>query len=224
MKNKFNIVALLPIKKKSQRIKNKNFKLFFRKPLFKWVLDKLLKIQAIDLIIINTDYNNIEKKYKFLKNKKILIRKRIKNLCGHKVSMNKIIENDIKHIKSNIYLMTHATNPLLTIKTIKKAIKLFKKNKKFDSLFTVNKIQSRLFNENFKALNHKPNKLVQTQDLKPLYEENSNLYIFSSNSFFKNISRIGKKPFLMPTTMPESIDIDNFDQWNLALKLAKFYK
>ena len=43
--------------------------------------------------------------------------------------------------------------------------------------------------------NHNPNKLQRTQDLESLYEENSNLYIFSKESFINSNSRIGKKPF-----------------------------
>ena len=46
--------------------------------------------------------------------------------------------------------------------------------------------------KNGKPYNHDPNKLIRTQDLEPLYEENSGFYIFTKNSFKNaNNKRIG---------------------------------
>ena len=53
MKNK--IVALLPMKAHSERVKGKNFKIFNGKPLYKWILDTLLSTNIIDKVVINTD-------------------------------------------------------------------------------------------------------------------------------------------------------------------------
>ena len=49
------IVALLPLKAHSERIPGKNFKPLAGKPLFRWILDTLLGIDAIDRVVINTD-------------------------------------------------------------------------------------------------------------------------------------------------------------------------
>ena len=50
-----NITALLPMKKNSERVPNKNFKILAHKPLYKWILDSLLSIKEIEKIVINTD-------------------------------------------------------------------------------------------------------------------------------------------------------------------------
>ncbi len=53
------IVALLPMKANSERVKGKNFREFCGKPLFRWILDTLLEVEAIDQVIINTDARHI---------------------------------------------------------------------------------------------------------------------------------------------------------------------
>ena len=120
MSKSYDLVAILPMKAHSERVKDKNFKLLKGKPLYEWVLDTLLSCKEIDLIIINTDAEKIIKNLPY-KSKKILIRERAKELCGDLVSMNKIIYDDLTNVDAKIYLMTHATNPFLSKTTIQKA-------------------------------------------------------------------------------------------------------
>ena len=161
MKKKYNIVALLPMKANSERVKGKNFKDFCGKPLFRWTLDTLISEKRIDKVIINTDARSILKDHNLKDDERVLIRDRKKSICGDHVSMNKIIHDDLLNIDSNLYLMTHTTNPLLTSLSISKSIDLYMKglDKDYDSLFTVNKIQSRFYDENSNPINHDPDDL-----------------------------------------------------------------
>jgi CMP-N-acetylneuraminic acid synthetase len=226
MQNLFETVALLPMKANSERVKGKNFKNFCGKPLFKWMLDKLLLIPSIDKIVINTDAIDILKSYDCFKNEKIIIRQRPQHICGDLVSMNDVIKNDLDNIQAKTYLMTHTTNPLLTEQSITNSIIRYKNGlgSGFDSLFTANKIQSRFYDEDCKPLNHDPKNLIRTQDLKPWFEENSNLYIFSKKSFESTNARIGKNPQMMITQSFESTDIDTPSDWELAEVLVKYYR
>jgi CMP-N-acetylneuraminic acid synthetase len=141
--------------------------------------------------------------------------------------MNSIISDDINNIDSDIYLMTHTTNPFLSSKSIIDALDLFQHKKNLnaiDSLFTVNKFQSRFYNKHCDPINHDPNNLIRTQDLEPWYEENSNLYIFTKESFNSSNARIGKNPIFFETPRFESFDIDNQDDWVLAELVAKYIK
>lgn len=223
----YKIVALLPMKANSERVKGKNFKILKDKPLFKWILNTLLSIKIIDKIVINTDARIILEENGLFTNERIVIRNRKKELIGDFVSMNSIISDDISNINSDIYLMTHTTNPFLSSKTIIDALDLFqheKNLKAIDSLFTVNKFQSRFYNKDCDPINHNPNNLLRTQDLEPWYEENSNLYIFTKESFNSSNARIGKNPILFETPRFESFDIDNQDDWVLAELVAKYLK
>ena len=221
------IVALLPMKANSERVKGKNFRDFGDKPLFKWVLDTLLSVSEIDLIVINTDARNILARYGLIDNERILIRDRDEEICGDLVSMNLIIKDDIKNIDSDIFLMTHTTNPFLSRYSVQAAIKKFKiavKSEVADSLFTVNKVQDRFYDDNAQPINHDPTNLIRTQDLDPWYQENSNLYLFSKNSFFKTDARIGANPTMLVTAPYESTDIDTPDDWELGEVMVEYYR
>jgi CMP-N-acetylneuraminic acid synthetase len=220
-----NIVALLPMKANSVRVKGKNFRNFLNKPLFQWILDTLLSINEIDLIVINTDAREILLQNGLIESTRIIIRDRKLDLKGDNISMNLILLDDINAIPSNLYVMTHTTNPLLGAKTIKDALNAFKEkldNKEADSLFSVDKEQSRFYRNDCSPVNHDPRNLIPTQDLEPWFKENSNLYIFSEESFRHTNSRIGNTPMLFEIPKIESIDIDNENDWDLALAVASY--
>ena len=222
MATKYDLVALLPMKANSERVQGKNFREFAGKPLFRWILDSLLAVDEIDCIVINTDARRILAAHGLTDSKRILIRDRRSELCGDLVSMNKVLEDDINCVDANTYIMTHTTNPLISSNTLIEAIKTYKKgitNDK-DSLFSVNKFQTRFYKDSGEPVNHDPNNLLRTQDLEPWYEENSNLYLFSRKSFSKTHARIGLKPVLFETPITESQDIDNKIDWQIAEVMA----
>jgi CMP-N-acetylneuraminic acid synthetase len=221
------IVALLPMKANSERVKGKNFRDFGGKPLFKWVLDTLLSVAEIDLIVINTDARHILAEHGLIDNERILIRDRHEEICGDLISMNLIIKDDIKNIDSDIYLMTHTTNPFLSRHSVQAAIEKFQITVKAggtDSLFTVNKVQDRFYDVDVQPINHDPANLIRTQDLDPWYQENSNLYLFSKDSFYKTDARIGANPTMLVTAPYESTDIDTPDDWELGEVMVEYYR
>ena len=218
MTNTYKVVALLPMKAHSARVKGKNFRIFAGKPLFRWILDSLLSVNEIEKIVINTDARSILVENGLIESDRILIRDRAPEICGDFVSMNKVIADDLAHVDSECYLMTHTTNPLLSADTIREAIKAYRNGvtQGKDSLFTVNRFQTRFYREDCTAVNHDPDNLIRTQDLEPWYEENSNLYIFSRDSFGATQARIGKRPMLFETPRQESADIDDQVGWTMA--------
>ncbi len=223
MKNE--IIALLPMKANSERVRGKNFRDFNGKPLFKWILDTLLEVEEIDRVVINTDAREILAENGLVETDRVVIRDRKPEICGDMVSMNLVLADDVSNIDSSVYLMTHTTNPLLSAATIRGAIKKFQEaqsNVLADSLFTVNKVQTRFYREDCSAVNHDPDNLVRTQDLEPWYEENSNLYIFTRESFKATSARIGKKPIMYEESRFESIDIDDQEDWDFAVIASKF--
>jgi CMP-N-acetylneuraminic acid synthetase len=219
------IVALLPMKANSVRVKGKNFRDFCGKPLFRWILDTLLAVEEIDLIVINTDARHILAENGLVDTDRVLIRDRKPEICGDFVSMNLVLADDIANVEADMYLMTHTTNPLMSAETISKAIRAYQEgvaSGKADSLFTVDKIQTRFYRADCSAVNHDPDNLIRTQDLEPWYEENSNLYIFTRDSFAKTNARIGKQPMMHEGPRLESIDIDDQEDWDFAVIAANY--
>jgi CMP-N-acetylneuraminic acid synthetase len=217
------LVALLPLKLHSSRVPDKNFRSLAGRPLVRWILETLLEIEQVERIVINTDARKRLAEVGVTDTTRVLIRDRRPEICGDDVSMNVILEDDIKAVPSDLYLMTHTTNPHLSAKTIGGAISAFgaartKEGK--DSLFTVNRFQTRFYRADGSPINHDPQKLIPTQQLEPWFEENSCLYLFSAESFSKTKARIGQKPLLFATSRIESVDIDTPEDWELASMIA----
>ena len=212
------VIALLPMKGTSERVPNKNMKEFSDKPLYHAIMETLLKSKYIEKIVINTDSKVIAQDTKRNFGDGVVIIDRPKEIQGGDVSMNVIIDYDLKHLKGEHFLQTHSTNPLLRVETLDKAIESYFENlDKYDSLFSVTKVQTRFYDKNTNPVNHDPSQLLRTQDLEPLYEENSNIYIFSKESF-KNAGkrRIGLKPQIFEMNKLEAIDIDEPEDFVLA--------
>jgi len=215
------------MKANSQRVEGKNFRPLHGKPLFRWVLDVLLALDGIDLVVINTDARAILAQNGLsdggLGGTRVMIRDRRADLCGDTVSMNKILADDIAAVPAATYLMTHTTNPMMTEVTVQSALHSYRAGVAAgtaDSLFTVNRIQTRFYRADGSAVNHDPDNLIQTQDLEPWFEENSNLYIFSAESFAAAQARIGRKPILHPMSKFEAMDIDTPEDWALTEAVA----
>jgi CMP-N-acetylneuraminic acid synthetase len=219
-------VALLPMKANSVRVKGKNFRDFCGKPLFRWILDTLLAVEEIDQIIINTDAREILAENGLVDTDRITIRDRKPEICGDHVSMNLVLADDVANVPADMYLMTHTTNPLVSADTIRNALAAYQQAQsagQADSLFTVDKVQTRFYRADCTPVNHELGKLVPTQELEPWFEENSNLYIFTPSSFAKSKARIGMRPMMYESPFFESIDIDTPADWDFAV-LAAWYQ
>lgn len=217
------IVALLPMKANSERVRGKNFRPFAGKPLFRWILDTLLSVPEIDRVVINTDARAILAENGLVDSDRVTIRDRRPEICGDFVSMNLVLADDIANVPADVYLMTHTTNPLLTSATIEAAILAYRDaltDGTHDSLFSVQKWQTRFYRADGSAVNHDPANLIRTQDLEPWFEENSNFYLFSRDSFRATDARIGRTPKLFEMGRNEGVDIDDQESWDLAEALA----
>ena len=218
------LVALLPMKAHSERVPGKNFRAFVDRPLFRWMLDTLLAMPEVDLVVINTDARGLLAQHGVADGGRIVIRDRREDLQGDFTSMNAIIADDVRHVQGHVYLMTHATNPLLRRETIRAALAEFancRAGDAADSLFSVTRFQSRFYSEAGHPINHDPADLVRTQDLPVWLEENSNMYLFSRESFERAGARIGLRPRLFVTPRTESVDVDDEESWQLAETLAR---
>lgn len=219
------LTALLPMKAHSARVTSKNFRMIAGKPLFRWILDALCATPEIDRVVINTDARAILADNDLKDGDyagKVSIRDRKPELCGDFVSMNLVLGDDIAHVPSDYYLMTHTTNPLLSVATIRRMIAEFVTAQKAgaaDSLFAVTRRQTRFYSPDGAPINHDPNNLIRTQDLPPYMEENSVCYLFTPGSFAAANARIGLKPVLFETPRLESVDIDEKSDWFMAESL-----
>lgn len=214
------IVALLPMKEHSERIANKNIRPFHGCPLYHHVLSSLLACPYIDAVYINTDSRFIMEDAP--RHFDVHIIERPKHLRSDFTPMNEILLYDVTQIEADYYVQTHSTNPLLRSQTITAALEALLGSPEHDSLFSVTRLQRRLWDAQGRALNHDPGQLLRTQDLPPVYEENSNLYIFSKPILEERRNRIGYQPLMFEIDWIEAWDIDEeSDFWVAELLYSK---
>ena len=203
------IVALVPMRHHSQRVPGKNFRLLAGRPLYYHIISSLLLVPRINNVVVDTDSETIIEGIKeFFP--LVTILKRPDYLRADTIPMNDILLYDTSQIEADVYLQTHSTNPLLKVETINRAIDAFLKAfPARDSLFSVTRLQTRLWDQVGKAINHDPSILLQTQDLPPVFEENSCLYMFTKKNLEKYQNRLGNNPVMFEMSADEAWDIDD---------------
>ena len=202
------LVAFVPMRHHSQRVPGKNYRLLAGKPLFHHIVGTLLAVPEISEILVDTDSDPVmEGVSQHFPQVKVLSRP--EHLRADDVPMNDILIHDTSQVQADFYLQTHSTNPLLKPQTVSRAIQsLISGYPDYDSLFSVTRLQTRLYDQHGHAINHDPRVLIQTQNLPPVYEENSCLYIFTRENLIKRHHRIGETPLMFEIDADEAWDID----------------
>lgn len=214
------LVAVVPMRHNSERVPGKNYRDLGGKPLFHWIVDTLLSIPAIDEVVIDTDsptiITDVEKAYP-----RVRVLLRPEHLRAGEIAMNDVLLNTADQVNADILLQTHSTNPFLSAATVESAIaRFYAKENDCDSVFGVTRLQARLWTGAGEAVNHDPAVLLRTQDLEPIYLENSCFYIFTPEILRERGNRIGARPLLVETPPMEAIDIDEESDFQLAIAVA----
>jgi CMP-N-acetylneuraminic acid synthetase len=203
------IVALVPMRHHSQRVPGKNYRPLAGRPLFHHVISTLLSCPEISETVVDTDslevIAGLREHFP-----QVHILDRPEHLRADDVPMNEILAYDASQIEADFYLQTHSTNPLLRAGTFSGAIQaLLKSYPAYDSLFGVTRLQVRLWDQLGRAINHNPAILLQTQDLPPVYMENSCIYLFTRQTLHARRNRLGERPLMFEIEASEAWDIDN---------------
>lgn len=210
------LIALVPMRHHSQRVPGKNYRELAGKPLYQHIIETLLAVPAVDEIVVDTDsdpvMDGLRENFPQIK-----IIDRPEHLRADGMPMNEILIHDTGQYPADFYLQTHSTNPLLRAETISDAIQAFTNNyPKLDSLFSVTRWQSRFYDRDGNAVNHNPRELIQTQDLQPMYEENSCIYIFTRENLLAKRHRISDNPLMFEIPRLEAVDIDEESDFQIA--------
>jgi CMP-N-acetylneuraminic acid synthetase len=214
--SKLRTVALVPMRHQSERVPGKNYRLFAGKPLYYRILASLLACPLLSRVVVDTDseviLEDVTRHFP-----QIRLIERPAHLRAGTVPMNDVLLHDVSQVAADYYLQTHCTNPLLRPATIERAIQAFLHAYPIhDSLFSVTRVNARLWDSLARAINHNPALLIRTQDLPPVYEENSNLYIFTRKTLEARHNRIGERPLMFEIDRLEAWDIDEEVDFQIA--------
>jgi CMP-N-acetylneuraminic acid synthetase len=204
-----SIAALVPMRHHSQRVPGKNYRPLAGKPLYQHVVCTLLACPEITQVVVDTDspviMQGLQENFP-----QVRVIERPERLRADHIPMNEVLVYDTSQVEADLYLQTHSTNPLLSAATYSRAIKtLLDGYPSYDSLFAVTRLQTRLWDQLGRAINHNPAILLQTQDLPPVYEENSCIYIFRKEHLVIRRNRLGERPLMFEISAEEAWDIDD---------------
>jgi len=227
----YKTIAIVPMRHHSQRVTQKNYRTLGNLPLYQHIIETILSCDQIEQLIIETDSPNIkagvQEKYS---GARITILDRPETHTSPEISMNQILILAVKRLlesklitEQTMIIQTHATNPFLTTHTIESALEQFRESQP-ETLMTVAKYQKRLWTPDGQPLNHSPTKLLQTQDLRPVYEENSSLYLFTVKTLLLHQNRLGGHIKFYAMNLLESWDIDTEEDFQIAELILKHKK
>ncbi len=210
------IVALVPMRHDSKRVPGKNYRPMLGKPLYAHILDTLLACPEISTVVVDTDspviLEGLARDYPGVQ---ALLRPEA--LRADTIPTNEILIHDTAQVPADLYLQTHSTNPLLRSETVSQAIAILRQSyPEYDSLFGVTRLQTRLWDQLGRAINHNPDILLRTQDLPPVYEENSCLYLFTRETLLARRNRLGERPLMFEIEAAEAWDIDEEIDFTVA--------
>lgn len=210
------IIALVPMRHSSERVPGKNYRLLAGKPLYAHIIEALLGCPEISGVVVDTDsplmMQGLRDTYPG-----VTVLERPENLRDGMIPMNEILLHDTAQVEADYYLQTHSTNPLLRSETISQAVQTFlSQREQYDSLFSVTRLQTRLYWQDGTAVNHNAGELLRTQDLPPIFEENSCIYLFTRETLAARNHRLGEAPLMFEIDAAEAWDIDEELDFQIA--------
>jgi CMP-N-acetylneuraminic acid synthetase len=202
------VVALVPMRHHSERVPGKNYRMLNGKPLYTHIIDTLLAVPEITRVVVDTDspviLEGLRRDYP-----QVGAIERPEHLRAGTIPMNEILLHDTSLEQADLYLQTHSTNPLLRATTLSAAVCALRDNyPAYDSLFGVTRLQTRLWDQLARPINHNPAILLRTQDLPPTFMENSCVYLFTRQSLEQRHNRLGERPYMFEINAAEAWDID----------------
>ncbi|MFH0842998.1 MAG: acylneuraminate cytidylyltransferase family protein [Bacteroidota bacterium] len=222
------VTCFLPCRAGSERVKNKNTRQFAGVDggLLKIKLDQLIRCPLIETIVLSTDDKKVievSKPY----GKRVRIDNRPPELATSETSTDELIRYVPEIISDTHILWTHVTSPFAGEEVYTKAInEYFRaiKTGNYDSLMSVTPFRVHVWDRNGKPVNYSREELrwPRSQQVEPLFEVNSAVFINSRENYRKLEDRIGARPFLFEMERTDALDIDYEDDFMLAESIFRF--
>jgi len=225
---KYKICCLIPVKKNSKRLKNKNFLKLDNKTIFEKTLEKALNSKIFDEIIVSSDNAEIIKKSKY----KFTFLKRPKYLSKDPSTITDVMIHACKHLdllekRFNTMAVLSVTNPFFDVQDITKSIKSFKKNNS-EGLLSISEFSAPPYNAWIKKKNHlepafknSNYKFTKSTECPKTYFSNGALRLVNLEKFLKKKNFHKLKLTYYETKDHKSIDIDTKYEYTVAKLIQK---
>ncbi|MFA0083561.1 acylneuraminate cytidylyltransferase family protein [Vibrio breoganii] len=218
------LTVFLPCRNGSQRIPDKNVKDFagINGGLLSIKLQQLTKMSIVDRILVSSNDERVLEFASKIKDSRIVLDDRPDELGSNFTTTDELIKYVTTLIKDGDILWTHVTSPFINTIDYEEAIKIYYQmlSQGYDSLMTVLKLQGFIWGDNGPiTYNRNELKWPMTQNIKPLYEVDSGMFISSVDNYKNLGDRIGRKPYLLWQEKFKSVDIDWPEDFDFAEEL-----
>jgi len=223
-------ICIIPARKGSKRIKNKNIINFYGKPIIERVLENLKKFKSFEKIIVSTNCDKIKKIAQKL-NVEVLSRN--EKLSNDTTDTRTVIVDAINKIeKQNLnfdkVLCVYPTSIFFKINHFKSALKKLKKKNTY--IFSAKEYEHSIFrsfykqNHNEIKLNFKTDLSVRTQKLTKTYHDAAQFYLGWKKSWLYNKKIFNKKSDFVLFPSLDAWDIDDYEDLKVAKDIWKIMK
>lgn len=208
---KSKIVAIIPVRKGSQRVINKNIKPFGDTNLLELKIRVLKKIENIEKIIVNTDSYDMAE---IARNNDCEVIIRDDFYASSNINNSDYWEHLAKSIKEEYFILCQVTSPFVKVSTYKKAIKLYFEGA-YDSINSVS-IEKKFLWKDDNPINYDYDHTPKSQDLDKITSLNFGITIVNRKLLEKNKNLVLEKRFFMELDKVESLDIDDEFDFEIA--------
>lgn len=205
------VVAFLPAKGTSERIKSKNLKVLNGKPLFLHTLEKLCDCDFIDEVYLDSESDEILNYARYLR---YIPLKRDAELANNKTDGHQMFYNEVRQVEADIYIQILGTSPFISRETIKKGVDILIDNDQYDSVVLMKKEKEYLWEDGQPLYDkfHIPN----SNTLPDTIIESMGLYIVKSECAHRTKMRYGDNVYMLTADAVETIDVNYPDEFELA--------
>lgn len=212
--------AIIPVRAGSQRVRNKNIRSFANSSLLEIKIRSLQEVKGLDGIIVNSDSDEMLEIAEKCGAQAV---KRDAYFASSSVSINEVYVDLANHCDADTIILADATNPMITPKTVEKALEIYNNESSYDSVNTVNSVKMFLWKDG-QPLNYKEENKPRSQDLPEIFAINSAINVISKETMIKRRAFVGYKPYLLPVDDIEGIDIDTELDFEFAEFLYRKYR
>lgn len=220
--------VIIPVREGSSRIRKKVLLPFETDSdsLLEWKIKQIKEVIASKNIIVSTESKKLKK---IAEENGVEIHHREKYLAqNHKAKFSDVITGIVRDIQFDHIAWVTVVVPLMSPDDYKNAfLKYFSEvveNNIYDSLVSVNLVKEYLWNDSGPLNYELQEKHPISQDLPDIYRVTNGLYMRDKKSILKDRYFIGTNPYKFIVSKLSGIDIDEYEDYEIARTLLKIYK
>ena len=200
---KGKLIAVVPVRAGSQRVKDKNIKPFANSNLLTLKLQTLKNVANIDRIIVNSDSDDM---LDIALNNGVSTHKRKDYYASSECNNSEYFQHIAEVTDADYIMYAPVTAPLVSKETYFACIDKFM-NSDINNLVTVSDVKHHMWLDG-KPLNYNPKNAPNSQDLPDVVSINYGICIISRDDMIENRNIVTENPYFYKLDEIESIDID----------------